>query len=237
MTDTEERPESEDDKLMILTFYIVIDVSYSMNENGSIDQANDLVKSVRDAIASNPVLADLVRIGVISFSDEAEVVIPLGDLRNVDHVPTLVVKGGTSYASAFRRLRQDIAADIRQLKDDGFKVYRPAVFFITDGAPTDEATELANAFEELTGSDFNARPNVIPFGVGTATKEGLDPWIFPPKKMRSYVLKDGADPSTAINSIAEILVGSIIASTSSVSEEGEAGGLVLPDDDELEEWL
>jgi uncharacterized protein YegL len=222
---------------MILTFYIVIDVSYSMSENDSIRQANDLVKAVRDAIAANPVLADLVRIGVITFSDDAEVVIPLGDLRNVDHVPTLVVKGGTSYAAAFRRLRQDIAADIRQLKDDGYKVYRPAVFFITDGAPTDEVPELAAAFEELTGPGFTARPNVIPFGVGTATKDGLDQWIFPPKKMRSYVLRDGADPKTAINSIAEILVGSIIASTSSVSEEGDAGGLVLPDDDELGEWL
>jgi uncharacterized protein YegL len=228
---------SEDDRLLILTFYIVIDVSYSMNENDSIGQANDLIKLVQDAIATNPVLADLVRISVISFSDEAEVVIPLGDLRNVSHTPTLTVKGGTSYAAAFRRLREDIEADLGQLRDDGYQVYRPAVFFITDGAPTDESAELQTAFEELTDSGFSARPNIIPFGVGTATKAGLEPWIFPPNRVRSYVRADGADPKKAINSVAEILLGSIIASTSSVSEEGEAGGLVLPDDDELGDWL
>lgn len=237
MAEDEQRSGSDDDQLMILTFYIVVDVSYSMGESGGIDKANELVKSVRDAVAVNPVLGDLVRIGVIAFSDDAEVIIPLGDLRNVDHVQDLVVKGGTSYAAAFRRLRQDIAADVRQLKDDGYRVYRPAVFFITDGAPTDEKSELEAAFAELTGPDFKARPNVIPFGVAAATKEGLEPWIFPPGKMRSYVSRDGVDPKDAIDSISEILVGSIIASTNSVSEEGETGGLVLPDDEDLGVWL
>jgi uncharacterized protein YegL len=228
---------NEDDRLMVLAFYIVVDVSYSMKDGGCLDAANELVTSVWDAVQTNPVLADLVRISVIDFSDEAQVIIPLGDLRNVEHLPRLAERGGTSYAAAFRRLRQEIAGDIKQLKDDGYKVYRPTVFFITDGAPTDDASDLQTAFQDLTAADFKARPNLIPFGVGAATKEILDPWVFPQGRMRAYAQKEGVAPSAALNSLAEILVGSIIASTNSVDEQGQAGGLVLPDDDDLDNWI
>lgn len=238
MTDAQAGAQTQaDDKFKVLTFYILIDVSYSMGQNGGIDAANKLVGEIVAAVDNNPVLADLARIGVIDFSDDARTVIPLMDLRDVETIPQLEVRGGTSFAAAFTQLRQDIPADIRQLKDDGFLVHRPAVFFITDGEATDPPDELQAAFSELTSPSFPARPNIVPFGVGEASKESLEPWVFPPGKMRSFVAKEGVDPGTAVGRIAEILVSSIVASVSSVDEHGEAGGLVLPEDDELKDWL
>ena len=61
----------------------------------------------------------------------------------------MVARGGTSFAAALTLLRSEIAANIKQLKADGFVVHRPAVFFISDGEPTDRTDVWQTAFREL----------------------------------------------------------------------------------------
>jgi uncharacterized protein YegL len=229
---------TEDDRTLVLAFYVVVDVSQSMEHYGAMDSANEILPKVADAIDGNPMLADIVRFGAMDFSDDARVVLRLGDLRNVSTIPKLTARVRTSYAAAFRLLRTEIDRDLVQLRADGFRVYRPTVFMITDGEPNDEEHELKDAYEALTGPDFKARPNILLFGVGNATKEALDPWVFPKtggKAMRSYVAREGADPKAAIAKATEALLGSIIASAASVSEEGESGGFVPPPDDD--DWI
>ncbi|MCU7727005.1 VWA domain-containing protein [Actinoplanes sp. KI2] len=231
---------TEDNRTLVLAFYVVVDVSQSMEYSGAIHSANEILPKVADAIDGSPMLADIVRFGAMDFSDDAQVVLRLGDLRNVPMLPKFTVRGRTSYAAAFRLLRKEIERDLAQLRIDGFRVYRPAVFMITDGEPTDDDNELKAAYEELTDPEFKARPNILMFGVGAATKEALDPWVFPKagkRAMRSYVAGAGADPKTAIAKAAEALLGSIVASASSVSEAGESGGFVPPDDEDLDDWI
>lgn len=230
---------SGDDQYQALAFYIVADVSYSMQESGAIIAANTLLKEVHDAIVASPVIADVVRLGVIDFSDDAQVLLRLGDLRDVTTIPELRARGGTSFAAAFRQLRQEIERDIPALKGDNYKVFRPAVFFITDGQPTDDGGTLQTAFADLTARDFRYRPNIIPFGVGDATKASVDPWVFPTageKQMRSYVAKDGADPAKAITEMAHLLISSILASAGSVTDPNATAALVLPEDED-DDWL
>jgi uncharacterized protein YegL len=238
-----------DDRTLVLAFYVVVDVSVSMEQSRGADggsplaEANRIMPKVADAIDTSPTLGDLVRFGAMDFSDDARVVLRLGDLRDVHAaLPTFQARGGTSFAAAFRLLRQEIEKDLAQLRGDNFRVYRPAVFFITDGIPTDEPHELQRAFAELTDPSFRGRPNLIPFGVGDATKDLLDPWVYPKptdsrKPMRSYVAREGADAAQAVSQIAEVLVSSIIASAGSVSADGSAGGFVPPDDEDLEDWI
>lgn len=236
----DDRRATEDNRTLVLAFYVVVDVSQSMEVTGAIYSANEILPKVADAIDSSPMLADIVRFGAIDFSDDARVVLRLGDLRNVPTLPKFTARGRTSYAAAFRLLRQEIEKDVAQLRSDNFRVYRPAVFIITDGEPTDDDHELKTAYEELTDPRFQARPNILLFGVGNATKEALDPWVFPKtgnKSMRSYVARAGADPKTAITRAAEALLGSIVASAASVSEAGESGGFVPPDDEDLDDWI
>jgi uncharacterized protein YegL len=234
--------ENSDDKTLALAFYLVVDASVSMT-GGPITAANQLLAEVISAVEQSPALADVVRLGALDFSDDSRTVLALGDLRDVKNIPQFAVRGGTSYAAAFRKLRKDIEADIVQLRSDNYKVYRPAVFFITDGEPTDDPQDLQRAFNELTDQSFKFRPNIVPFGVGTATKAGLDPWIFPKqgasKPMRSYVYAGGPDQAAkAIKEIAELLISSIISSVGSVNQQGTGGGFQLPDDDDIDgDWL
>lgn len=229
-----------DDDVLVLAFYLLVDVSYSMSGE-PIKAVNEILPEIIDAIQASPTLGDVVRLGAVSFSDTARVVLRLGDLRDVDQIPEFKIEGGTSYAAGFRQLRKDIDSDLAQLKSDGFKVYRPAVFFITDGEPTDEQAELNAAFAELTDPKFRGRPNIIPFGVGT-DKATLDPWVYPKpsdsgKPMRSYAWVGSGDAAAAIRKIAELLITSIVASVNSVNEAGTGGGLVLPEDEDLGDWI
>jgi uncharacterized protein YegL len=237
-----ETPNPAGDRGLILTFYILVDVSASMSGQ-PIKAVNEMLPEVIDAIESSPTLGDVVRLGAIDFADDARVVLRLGDLRDVNTIPTFTTRGSTSYAAGFRQVRKDIESDLAQLKSDGYKVYRPAVFFITDGGPTDQISDLGAAFADLTDKSFRGRPNIIPFGVGSATKANLDPWVFPKpsdngKPMRSYVYNGKGQAADAIRQIAEILISSIIASANSVTAGGSQGGFVPPDDEDLDDdWI
>lgn len=230
---------------LVLPFYVLADVSYSMTQTNTgdgtspLDALNTVVHSLKDALDESPILSDKIRFALVDFSDDARTQIPLCDLMKVDvsSIPKLTARGGTSFVAAFNAIRQQIDSDVRQLKADGHKIHRPAVFFLTDGEPTDPEADWQQAFADLTSSAFKARPNVIPFGVGDAKKIVLDQLVYPVGKMRSFVAKDGADPSDAVRSMAEVLIGSVIASANSVSSDGESGGFVLPDDDEEDVWL
>jgi hypothetical protein len=231
-----------DDRTLALAFYLLVDVSYSM-DGAPLDAVNRILPEVVDTIEESPTLGDVVRFGALDFADEARTVLPLGDLRDVKAIPQFTARGGTSYAAAFRQLRQEIESDLAQLRREGFKVYRPAVFFVTDGAPTDAVPELRAAFAELTDPVFRGRPNIIPFGVTPELpKSVLDPWVYPKQgdsgmPMRSYVYGGSGDAATAIRQIAEVLISSIVASANSVNDAGTAGGFVPPDDEDLGDWI
>jgi hypothetical protein len=147
---TDDNRATEDNRTLVLAFYVVVDVSQSMEYSKAITSANEILPKVADAIDSSPMLADIVRFGAMDFSDDARVVLRLGDLRNVSTLPTFAARGRTSYAAAFRLLRKEIERDVVQLRSDDFRVYRPVVFMITDGEPTDYDDELKAAYAELT---------------------------------------------------------------------------------------
>jgi uncharacterized protein YegL len=220
----------------ILPFYLLIDVSFSMSEEGKMDAANAIVRELRNALAEHPVVADKVRFGVIDFSEDSRVVVPLCDLSMYEGDATFAPRGGTSYVAAFETARQQIERDVDQLKADGFDVHRPALFFISDGLPTDEEQEWRTAFASLTSYDkatksgFPYFPNVIPFGIG-ATPDVLRDLIHPRDRSKCYFMKDGANAGEVLSSMATILIQSTLMSGASFGNGGPA--LVLPDDSSL----
>jgi len=236
-------------EMLVLPFYVVMDVSYSMTmasqtpdgaPKAPIDSGNDVVKEVKIALEDSPLLSDKVRFSLIDFSDDAQVVIPMCDLTTVapHDIPTLTARGGTSYAAAFTLLKKQISQDVAQLKADGHKVHRPAVFFLTDGDPTDDDSVWQGGFADLTSPGFKERPNFIPFGVAQAKKAILDQLVYPPGKMRSFIQQNPNDAANGIKAMAEILIGSIVGSVTSFSEGSESGAFMLPEPDEDEDvWL
>src|SRR3954451_413750 len=124
-------------------------------------QLNEALTGLRDAIVAEPAVDDLARIGVLTFSDSARVEAPLAQVSETQ-MPHLSDRGGTNYGAAFQTLAQTIEADRQRLKAEGYKVYRPCAFFLTDGLPQDGtwATSFKSTltYDSKTGQGMESYP-------------------------------------------------------------------------------
>ena len=154
-----------------LPIYFVCDVSASMETNGGIDQINRIIPEFHRQIASDPIICDRIRFGIIEFSDTANELLQISNLSDVAEIPGLLVGDGpTNYENIFNYLREITARDISQLKERNIRVYRPLVLFFTDGNPTDN---WLASFHALTDQNLNPQaPNLFAVGV-----EGSNPAI------------------------------------------------------------
>lgn len=223
-----------DDGYEFLPFYLVVDVSMSMS-GPRIDQVNQILPQMAMTLERDPILVDKVRFGAIDFSGDARVVLPLCDLTTVGSLPTFQERDRTSYAAAFELLRTQIQADVDQLKADGCKVFRPTVFFMSDGDPTEDEAVWRAAFTDLitfdkdTKQGFAYYPNVIPFGIVGASPQVLQQLIHPStgeRPMKMFLTDQGADAAASIGAMAEILIASVVSSAASVAN-GDFGGPVV----------
>jgi uncharacterized protein YegL len=149
--------------------YLVVDVSASMNPLMGLvnDLLTDLLTDVRHGIQADPALVDIVHLGVVTFSSAASVVTPLALADEID-VPRLMASGATHYTAVFQLLVDLLHQDLAALKADGFRVYRPAVFFLSDGRPVDDPHAWSAALEELKTRSFAGGPRIFSVGIGDA---------------------------------------------------------------------
>jgi uncharacterized protein YegL len=146
----------------ILPVYLVIDVSASMASYISV--VNRTIASIVGSLETEPIAAHRIRLSIISFSDEAEIVLAMARVDEIGRIPELSIKGGTSYGPALELLCRTITLDIGRLKADGYRVARPTVFFLTDGQPSDR--DWLASLKPLLESNY--RPTLLAFGVGAA---------------------------------------------------------------------
>jgi uncharacterized protein YegL len=208
-----------DDRAVVLPFYLLCDVSYSMESE--IGNLNAALFRIRDGLAQQPILADKVRFGVLDFSDDARTVVPLSDFAAVSlPAAPLQTRGATSYAAAFRALQATIDADMAA-GDPRFRFFRPAVFFLTDGYPNDH-DDWQRAFADLTQYDpatgrGNKRyPLVVPFGFGDADAQLLSTLVHPQNRSNLYMART-IDAAAAIEQMTRAMLVSMLQSGRSAS--------------------
>lgn len=156
----------------VLPIYIVCDESGSMDANGGIDAVNRGLTQLDEMAMRDPLVSGKCRIGLITFSDIAEELLPLSNLSDVQAMPGLVEKGMSNYGEAFNLLRVVIARDIANMKSQGIQVYRPVVLFISDGEPTDDWEVKLRA---LTDKISNPQaPLIFACGVAGANPEVIE---------------------------------------------------------------
>jgi uncharacterized protein YegL len=165
---------------IIMPFYVVCDVSGSMARD--MGELNQNLRELRDLIMANPIVDDLTMLSVITFHTTAQTVLPLAAPSEVN-LPTLTVGGATNYGAAFREFIRAFDEDKKRLKAEGKKVYRPCVFFLSDGAPTDR--DYLTTFRSLitydpeTATGNKAFPYVVTFGFRDAREEVMKQLAYP----------------------------------------------------------
>jgi len=199
----------------VLPFYVVCDESSSMSGE-SIAAVNAGIGELFRAIHGDPVVDAKARVGIITFNDQASVLLPLTQLSQITQSPGCVASGSTSYAAAFNLLKTQIETDIPRLKSEGFRVHRPMVFFMSDGAPN--AEDWQSSLAQLTDSSFQFHPNIVSFGVAGAEpsviKEVSTPTSVGEGKKQSFAFlaQDGVNPGDALREIMKFITSSIVGS-------------------------
>ena len=200
---------------VVLPFYFVCDVSGSMSGSG-IAALTNAVNSIYDLLRENPIIADVIEIGVITFSDSAQVVIPAGTLLE-GNLPTFSTQGGTKFSPALTLLKTTIEADRQRYTEANIGMYRPVVFFLTDGG-VNNPSEWQKSFGELTHYNpetkegFKSYPTFVPMGLGQTTLHAIKEMPYPKERSKLYIVPDGRDVAKAVEEMTKVMMLTVVTS-------------------------
>ena len=125
-----------------LPVYLLLDTSGSM-AGDPIRDVRTGVEAFKEQVSSDPFAEETVHIGVIIFGEEATFVtkglIPIGKFRDEFNTESLSANGQTPLGEALWLLEESLDKDIKAPVKGGDKGdWKPLIFILTDGEPTDE---------------------------------------------------------------------------------------------------
>lgn len=146
---------------------LLLDVSGSMRGE-PLRQLNDGLRVFKDELGADNLAARRVEIAVVTFGP----VTVVNDFVTADqYQPTeLVPQGDTPMGAAIERGLELVEARKQQYKTSGVQYYRPWMFLITDGGPTDA---WKNAAEQIKAGETAKKLSFFAVGVEGARFEIL----------------------------------------------------------------
>lgn len=114
---------------------LLLDTSGSMGGE-KIAALNEGIDIFKKAVEKDEMAKMRVDLAVITFDDEVRVLHDFSSIENFDP-PTLSADGSTSMGAAILKASEMIEERKQQYKQQGIDYYRPWLFMITDGEPTD----------------------------------------------------------------------------------------------------
>lgn len=222
-----------------LPVFLVIDTSYSMADEQPgtgerlIDIANQLVPMIVEKCKKHPTLDQKLRLSLIKFSSGASVVIPLGEADSFkSSIPQLHPEANTDFGAAFELLYNELNSAVQALKAPQIGVYRPTVFFITDGYDNGDTARRDQAWQALVDPNFHYHPNFFTFGVAQANPAELAQF-----RSGKGLVAVAKDPTKAVDGLSEIM-GALVRSivSSSVGENPTGSPELDPADFDPDIW-
>lgn len=129
-----------------LPVYLLLDCSGSM-VGEPMEAVRQGVKALLSELRGDPQALETAWLSVITFASRARQIIPLTELI-LFREPELNAGGATALGGALRVLIECVRTEVRRASPTQKGDWRPLVFILTDGAPTD-VEEFRLAAEEL----------------------------------------------------------------------------------------
>jgi len=144
-----------------LPIYILIDNSESMIGE-PLDAVNTGMHILMNELRNDPHAVETAWVSVITFSSKADQIVPLTEVVSFNP-PPIHVGPGTRLGAGFTLLGRCIAREVRRNTPNSKGDYKPLIFLLTDGQPTDQWQEPLKKLQDLS----KTTPfNIIAVGCG-----------------------------------------------------------------------
>lgn len=125
---------------------LLLDVSGSMSGE-KINQLNKGLRILKEELLTDKIAASRVELAIITFGSDITTVKDFVTVEDFDP-PTLLCDGPTPMGQAINVAMDKLQARKMLYREKGVAYYRPWVFLITDGVPTDEWKSAAQRVAE-----------------------------------------------------------------------------------------
>jgi len=190
-----------------LPVYLVLDTSGSMSGE-PIEAVKNGVQIMISSLRQNPQAIETAFISVITFNSVAQQIIPLTDLASFQMVD-IKATGTTCLGDALKLIANKIDTEVAKTTTEQKGDWKPLVFIMTDGIPTDDWQSGLNEFKKRKTAF------TIACAAGTAADTNILKQITP-----DVVSLDTAD-STSIGKFFQWVTASIGVSSTKVEDGGK----------------
>ena len=221
--ETEINPNSEspfaDASIRRLPVYLVLDCSGSMT-GAPIEAVRQGMKTLLGELKSDPQALETVFLSVITFDSTARQVNPLTELMLVKE-PDFQATGTTALGAALKLLSECIDREVRQTTADQKGDWKPLIFLMTDGAPTDKWEDAADAIKAKKPGNF----------IACAAGAGADEAVL--KRITDIVVKLNDLQPEALKQFFQWVSASVATTSTGVANQGEAAVTLPPPPPEI----
>ena len=129
-----------------LPVYLLLDTSSSM-QGEPIEQVKTGVDMLVSSLRSDPYALETAYLSVITFDTKAKAAVPLTALIDFQ-APDIRANGLTSLGEALSLVRSQAQSEVSTGSDGSKGDWRPMVFIMTDGLPTDDFDKGLSDFQQ-----------------------------------------------------------------------------------------
>ncbi|MCA6952488.1 TerY-C metal binding domain-containing protein [Pectobacterium polaris] len=145
-----------------LPIFFVLDCSESMIGD-NLKKMNDGLQTIVSDLKKDPHALESAWISVIAFAGVAQTIVPLVEVVSF-YPPRLPLGGGTSLGAAIRELTKQIDEQVRKTTQERKGDWKPVVYLLTDGRPTDDITPEITRWK----THYASKVNLIAIGLGAS---------------------------------------------------------------------
>lgn len=198
-----------------LPVYLVLDTSGSMSGE-PIEAVKNGMQILVSALRQDPYALETAYLSVITFDSRAQQLVPLSELTTFN-VPNIQASGSTAMGDALRLVAERVDSEVSKTTADTKGDWKPMVFLMTDGGPTDDWQAGLREFQKRkfgvvvacaagTGADTTVlkqiTENVVALDTAdTASLRAFFKWVSASISTGSQKVESGGKEVTGLNEL------------------------------------